>query len=71
MDTLREIQTLQLRLIESASVSENCASDLLSLIRKLTAAEASSVINMITLLQNEANFLRKFSQEMTSLRMTK
>ena len=66
MDPLHEIQRRQLRLIESASVNEACAVDLLSLLRKLTAAEASNVLNIVTLLQSEAEFLRELSKEMTT-----
>ncbi len=65
MDPLYEIQWRQLRLIESASVNEACAVDLLSLLRKLTAAEASNVLNIVMLLQGEADFLRNFSKDMT------
>ncbi|WP_047542081.1 hypothetical protein [Pseudomonas simiae] len=65
MDPLYEIQWRQLRLIESASVNEACAIDLLSLLRKLTAGEASNVLSIVTLLQCEAEFLRRFSKEMT------
>lgn len=64
MNSLQKIQTLQLRLIESAAVNENCASDLLSLLRKLTAAEAINVLSMVAQLQTEAEFLRKHSKEM-------
>ncbi|AMW82910.1 hypothetical protein RCO22_27415 [Pseudomonas yamanorum] len=64
MDPLHEIQRRQLRLIESASINEACAIDLLSLLRRLTAAEANNVLNMITLLQSEAEFLRRLSKEM-------
>lgn len=63
MDALREIQTLQLRLIESASVNESCASDLLTLVRNLKAVEADSLINIVALLQGEADFLRRISKE--------
>ncbi|AUO23456.1 hypothetical protein ACIOMR_03720 [Pseudomonas sp. NPDC087814] len=66
MDPLHEIQKRQLRLIESASVNEACAVDLLSLLRKLTAAEASNVLNIVTLLQSEAEFLRELSKEMAT-----
>jgi hypothetical protein len=66
MDPLHEIQRRQLRLIESASVNEACAVDLLSLLRKLTAAEASNVLNIVTLLQSEAEFLRELSKEMAT-----
>ena len=66
MDPLHEIQGRQLRLIESASVNEACAVDLLSLLRKLTAAEASNVLNIVTLLQSEAEFLRELSKEMAT-----
>ncbi len=65
MDPLHEIQRRQLRLIESASINEACATDLLSLLRKLTVAEASNVLNMVTLLQSEAEFLRRLSNEIT------
>ncbi len=66
-DNLREIQSLQLRFIESASVSESCASDLLTLMQKLTEEEALSVISIISLLQNEAVFLRRISQKIKFL----
>ncbi len=65
MKALLQAQKLQLRLIESASVNESCAFDLLSIIRKLTATEANSLINIIDLLRNESEFLRNLSKEMT------
>ena len=63
MDTLRKVQTLQLRFVESASVNESCASDLLSLVCKLSDAEANSLIDLVALLQGEAQFLRRVSKE--------
>lgn len=65
---LRDIQNLQLRLVESASVNENCAADLLSILRKLTAAEANSVVEIIGLLQHEAAMLYELSRDLTSQR---
>ncbi len=65
MKSLRDIQNLQLRLVESASVNENCAADLLSILRKLTAAEASSVVEIIGLLQHEAAMLCELSRDLT------
>lgn len=50
MNSRHSIQSLQLRLIESASVSESCASDLLMILRKLSTAEATSVVGIISLL---------------------
>ncbi|MCS3420209.1 hypothetical protein M2399_005499 [Pseudomonas sp. BIGb0450] len=64
MDPLHEIQRRQLRLIESASVNEACAIDLLGVLRRLTAADASTVLNMVALLQNEAEFLRRLAKDM-------
>lgn len=66
MSTLRDIQNFQLKLIESASVNESCAADLLSILRKLTATEASSVLGIISLLQSEAEILRKLSGKLAS-----
>ncbi|WP_409317915.1 hypothetical protein [Pseudomonas sp. KCJK9016] len=68
MSSLRDIQNFQLRLIESVSVSESCAADLLSILRKLTVAEANNVIEIIGLLQSEAEILRKLSGKLTSQR---
>lgn len=65
MKSLRDIQNLQLRLVESASVNENCAADLLSILRKLTAAEANSVVEIIGLLQHEAAMLHELSRDLT------
>ena len=65
MKPLRDIQNLQLRLVESASVNENCAADLLSILRKLTAAEANSVVEIIGLLQHEAAMLYELSKDLT------
>lgn len=64
MDPLHEIQRRQLRLIESASVNEACAIDLLGVLRRLTAADASTVLNIVALLQNEAEFLRRLAKDM-------
>ncbi|WP_054892679.1 MULTISPECIES: hypothetical protein [unclassified Pseudomonas] len=60
MSSIHCIQHLQLRLIESASVNESCATDLLLILRKLTSAEANSV-NVISLLHSEADALRSLS----------
>lgn len=68
MKPLRDIQNLQLRLIESASVNESCAADLLSILRKLSAAEAKSVLEIINLLQHEADTLHKLSKDFTAQR---
>lgn len=68
MKPLRDIQNLQLRLIESASVNESCAADLLSILRKLSAAEAKSVLEIISLLQHEADMLHKLSKDFTAQR---
>lgn len=70
MDDLLQFQTLQLRLIESASVNESCASDLMGLMHKLVATDANSIISIIGLLKNEAVFLRKVSQNLLILCMT-
>ncbi|PMQ08160.1 hypothetical protein PseAD21_25610 [Pseudomonas sp. AD21] len=66
MDPLHDIQILQLRLIESASVSESCATDLLGILRKLTITEAKNVVDIIGLLQNEAERLRELSKALTA-----
>ncbi|WP_330210897.1 hypothetical protein [Pseudomonas sp. AM4(2022)] len=66
MDPLHDIQILQLRLIESASVSESCATDLLGILRKLTITEAKDVVDIIGLLQNEAERLRELSKALTA-----
>lgn len=60
MSSIHCIQHLQLRLIESASVNESCATDLLLILRKVTSAEANSV-NVISLLHSEADALRSLS----------
>ncbi|MFT0869619.1 hypothetical protein [Pseudomonas sp. CAM1A] len=65
MDSIHSIQHLQLRLIESASVNESCATDLLLILRKLTSAEANSVIAIIMLLHSEADALRCLSRDIT------
>ncbi|MFW6749321.1 hypothetical protein ACKUG4_01385 [Pseudomonas glycinae] len=70
MTPLRDIQNFQLKLIESASISESCAADLSSILRKLTAAEASSVLEIIGLLQSEADKLQKLSRDLTAQRYT-
>ncbi|MGW7775276.1 hypothetical protein ACTWM0_20290 [Pseudomonas machongensis] len=61
MSSIHCIQHLQLRLIESASVNESCATDLLLILRKLTRAEANSVNGIISLLHSEADALRSLS----------
>jgi hypothetical protein len=66
MDPLHDIQILQLRLIESASVSESCAADLLGILRKLTITEAKNVVDIVGLLQNEAERLRELSKALTA-----
>ncbi|MFJ9991369.1 hypothetical protein ACIQSO_11550 [Pseudomonas putida] len=63
MDALQVIQQLQLRLVESAAINESCANDLMSILRRLTDAEASCIIEIIALLDGEAAFLRKLSKE--------
>lgn len=65
MNSIHSIQSLQLRLIESASVSESCASDLLMILRKLSTAEATCVVGIIRLLHSEAGALRKISKDIT------
>ncbi|KPM66849.1 MULTISPECIES: hypothetical protein [Pseudomonas] len=65
MNSIHSIQSLQLRLIESASVSESCASDLMMILRKLSTAEATSVVGIISLLHSEAGALRKIAKDIT------
>ncbi|KII33835.1 MULTISPECIES: hypothetical protein [Pseudomonas] len=65
MKPLRDLQNLQLRLVESASVNESCAADLLSILQKLTNKEANSVVEIIGLLQHEAAMLQQLSRDLT------
>ncbi|QHC95857.1 MULTISPECIES: hypothetical protein [unclassified Pseudomonas] len=65
MKPLRDLQNLQLRLVESAAVNESCAADLLSILQKLTNKEANSVVEIIGLLQHEAAMLQQLSRDLT------
>jgi hypothetical protein len=47
MDALLQSQQLQLKLIRSASVNENCAFDLMGIVQQLTLAEAENVLGII------------------------
>lgn len=71
MKPLRNLQNLQLRLVESASINESCAADLFSILRKLTNKEASSVVEIIGLLQHEAAMLQQLSRDLTLQRYEK
>lgn len=68
MDALQHVQQLQLKLIRSASVNENCAIDLVGIVYKLNAADAKSVFSVIELLLNEAELLRRLSRDVTASR---
>ena len=64
MYSIKNIQNLQLRLVESASVNDSCAHDLFVILRKLNIAEATNVVGIINLLHSEAQALRVLSREM-------
>ncbi|TYO70646.1 hypothetical protein DQ397_004229 [Pseudomonas sp. CK-NBRI-02] len=67
MKTLEQAQILQLKLIESAAVNESCAKDLMGILRKLSYAEANNIIDIINLLNIEADQLRVLSRQITTL----
>ncbi|MFU2325520.1 hypothetical protein [Pseudomonas sp. NFX98] len=66
MDALHRIQQLQLKLLESASINESCAVDLLAIIPRLTATEARNVLGIIDLLKGESDVLKGLSKDVTS-----
>jgi hypothetical protein len=66
MDPLERIQELQLKLIESASVSESCARDLMDILCNLSTADARSVRGIVKQLRDEAFTLRGLSKEVTA-----
>ena len=66
MDSLYRIQQLQLKLIESASVNESCAIDLLDILCTEPVAEYENVLGIVALLLNEAELLRDISKDITA-----
>lgn len=67
MRSMKDIQNIQLHLIESASTSESCASDLLDILHKLNHAEAISIRSIIEQLRHEARILRALSKTFVNL----
>lgn len=67
MNCVKNIQQLQLRLIEAALVNESCANDLVGILRKLSCAEAKCVIDIIGLLNHESEELKKLSKTLTAV----
>lgn len=63
MQTMLQIQQLQLKLVESASVSENCAIDLMDILFKLKAEQAKDVLGIVEVLLSEAEALKQLSRE--------
>jgi|GEM_PF-6883139 len=63
MQTMLQIQQLQLKLVESASVSENCAIDLMDILFKLKAEQAKDVLGIIEALLSEAEALKQLSRD--------
>lgn len=66
MDALLQSQQLQLKLIRSASVNENCAFDLMGIVHQLTLAEGKNVLGIIEVLLNEAESLRRISKDVAA-----
>ena len=62
MDALHCIQHFQLRLVKSAAITDDCASDLLDVLCKLSDNEASRLVGIIGLLQHEADSLRALAK---------
>ena len=67
MNSVKTIQQLQLKLIETASINESCANDLLEILRKLSCAEAKCVIAIIGLLNQESEDLKILSKNLTAV----
>jgi len=63
MQTMLQIQQLQLKLVESASVSENCAIDLMDILFKLKAEQAKDVLGIIEVLLSESEALKQLSRD--------
>lgn len=68
MGHIELVQDVQLRLLESAFVNESCASDLVSILHRLTNDESEFIIAAIRLLQDEADKLKNISREIFSSR---
>lgn len=66
MQSIIDTQTIQLRLVESAAVSESCATDLLDILPKLSLSDAKSIVCIIENLRCEAWSLRALSKALTS-----
>jgi hypothetical protein len=66
MDSLHQVQQLQLKLITSASVNENCAIDLMEILFNLTPEHAQYVLDIIEVLLSEAEVLRGVSRDVTA-----
>lgn len=66
MGPVKLIQQLQLGLLEAAYVNENCAADLACFLQELPEDESRSIAGMITLLQTEAEKLKKLSKEVVA-----
>lgn len=62
MDALHCIQHVQLRLVKSATITDDCASDLLDVLCKLPGNDASQLVGIIGLLQHEADSLRALAK---------
>lgn len=61
MNVLYRMQTLQLKLIESALINQTCATDLLTVLDNIDGADAESVRDIIDSLQAEKEKLRVLS----------
>ncbi|HCF3475998.1 TPA: hypothetical protein NIC52_005922 [Pseudomonas aeruginosa] len=68
MEQIKLIQKLQLELLESALTNENCATDLVSVLNRLTNKDCEAVIEVINLLLTEADRLKTLSKAVTSNR---
>lgn len=66
MQSMLQVQQLQLKLVESASVGENCAIDLMGILFKLTSAQATEVLGIIEVLLSEAESLKQLSREVSA-----
>jgi hypothetical protein len=66
MQSMLQVQQLQLKLVESASVSENCAIDLMGILFQLTSAQATEVLGIIEVLLSEAESLKQLSRAVSA-----
>jgi hypothetical protein len=68
MEQIKLIQKLQLELLESALTNENCATDLVSVLNRLSNKDCEAIIEVINLLLTEADRLKILSKAVTSNR---